>query len=51
MVESSATVADRAPEPALDPRRWKALALLCGAFFLVVLANPLVVLKEGFRSA
>jgi hypothetical protein len=28
MMESSATVAQRAPAPALDPRRWKALALL-----------------------
>ena len=23
-------------ETALDPRRWKALPLLCGAFFMVV---------------
>jgi hypothetical protein len=37
MMESSAAVAHRAPQPALDPRRWKALALLCGAFFMVVL--------------
>jgi hypothetical protein len=34
------TVADRAvlaPAPALDPRRWWALALLSSAFFMVVL--------------
>jgi EmrB/QacA subfamily drug resistance transporter len=37
MMESSATIARPAPAPAPDPRRWKALALLCGAFFMVVL--------------
>jgi predicted membrane metal-binding protein len=42
----------------LDPHRSWALALLCGAFFMVLLdktillaANPLVVLNEGFQSA
>jgi hypothetical protein len=25
------------PGPQLDPRRWKALALLCTAFFMVIL--------------
>jgi EmrB/QacA subfamily drug resistance transporter len=42
-MESSATVAPPAPEPALDPRRWKALALLCGAFFMVVLDAAVVI--------
>jgi EmrB/QacA subfamily drug resistance transporter len=43
MMESSATVAPPAPEPALDPRRWKALALLCGAFFMVLLDGTIVI--------
>jgi EmrB/QacA subfamily drug resistance transporter len=30
------------PESALDPRRWKALALLCGAFFMVILDASIV---------
>jgi EmrB/QacA subfamily drug resistance transporter len=42
MMESSATVAPPAPEPTPDPRRWKALALLCGAFFMVVLDASIV---------
>jgi MFS family permease len=40
------TVADRAalaPSPDLDPRRWWALALLCGAFFMVVLDASIVI--------
>jgi EmrB/QacA subfamily drug resistance transporter len=40
------TVADRAalaPAPALDPRRWWALALLCSAFFMVVLDASIVI--------
>jgi EmrB/QacA subfamily drug resistance transporter len=41
MMESSAPVA-LAPEPALDPRRWKALALLCVAFFMVLLDGTIV---------
>jgi len=36
MMESSAPVARLAPA-GLDPRRWWALALLCGAFFMVLL--------------
>jgi EmrB/QacA subfamily drug resistance transporter len=31
-----------APVPALDPRRWWALALLCGAFFMVILDASIV---------
>jgi EmrB/QacA subfamily drug resistance transporter len=42
-MESSATVAHPAPEPALDPRRWWALVLLCGAFFMVVLDAAVVI--------
>jgi EmrB/QacA subfamily drug resistance transporter len=30
-------------EATLDPRRWKALALLCGAFFMVVLDATIVI--------
>ena len=41
-MESSATGPQLAPEPALDPRRWKALALLCGAFFMVLLDATIV---------
>jgi EmrB/QacA subfamily drug resistance transporter len=41
-MESTATVAQLAPEPPLDPRRWKALALLCGAFFMVLLDATIV---------
>jgi EmrB/QacA subfamily drug resistance transporter len=36
MMETSAPVAPLAPA-GLDPRRWQALALLCGAFFMVLL--------------
>jgi EmrB/QacA subfamily drug resistance transporter len=32
-----------APAPALDPRRWWALALLCSAFFMVVLDASIVI--------
>src|ERR671913_2260047 len=39
MMNSSAPVA---PAPALDLRRWWALALLCGAFFMVVLDATIV---------
>ena len=35
-MESSAS-AGRAASAVLDPRRWWALALLCGAFFMVFL--------------
>ena len=31
------------PETTLDPRRWRALALLCGAFFMVILDAAIVV--------
>jgi EmrB/QacA subfamily drug resistance transporter len=40
------TVAGRAvlaPSPVLDPHRWWALALLCGAFFMVVLDASIVI--------
>src|SRR3954451_10602736 len=32
-----------ATAPAADPRRWKALALLCAAFFMVILDSSIVV--------
>ncbi len=41
-MESSAQVSPPASAPALDPRRWKALALLCGAFFMVLLDATIV---------
>ncbi len=42
-MESSAPVARPASAPALDPRRWWALALLCGAFFMVILDAAIVI--------
>jgi hypothetical protein len=42
MMESSAPVADLAPA-VRDPRRWQALALLCGAFFMVVLDGTITI--------
>jgi len=42
MMELSAPAARLAPAPALDPRRWWALALLCGAFFMVILDAAIV---------
>jgi EmrB/QacA subfamily drug resistance transporter len=42
MMEPSAPVAGSGPVPALDPRRWWALALLCGAFFMVILDAAIV---------
>jgi EmrB/QacA subfamily drug resistance transporter len=42
MMESPAPVARPAPAPALDPRRWWVLALLCGAFFMVILDASIV---------
>jgi EmrB/QacA subfamily drug resistance transporter len=40
--ESPAQVARLTPALALDPRRWWALALLCGAFFMVILDAAIV---------
>src|SRR5215207_5475217 len=42
MMESSAPAAPRAPASALDPQRWWVLALLCGAFFMVLLDASIV---------
>jgi EmrB/QacA subfamily drug resistance transporter len=42
MMESSPPAARPAPAPALDPRRWWVLALLCGAFFMVILDASIV---------
>src|SRR5215211_4980462 len=41
-MESSSQLANPASAPALDPRRWWALALLCGAFFMVILDATIV---------
>jgi len=41
-METSAPDARQTAAPALDPRRWRALALLCGAFFMVVLDATIV---------
>jgi EmrB/QacA subfamily drug resistance transporter len=43
MMEPSAPAAPRAPTPALDPRRWWVLALLCGAFLMVLLDSTIVI--------
>jgi EmrB/QacA subfamily drug resistance transporter len=40
---SFSPVEDPAPATALDPRRWWALALLCGAFFMVILDAAIVI--------
>jgi EmrB/QacA subfamily drug resistance transporter len=42
MMETSTPAVRSTPAPALDPRRWWALALLCGAFFMVILDAAIV---------
>jgi EmrB/QacA subfamily drug resistance transporter len=42
-METSAPVVGSGSTPALDPRRWWALALLCVAFFMVVLDGTIVI--------
>ncbi len=41
-MESSAS-AGRVASAVLDPRRWWALALLCGAFFMVLLNGTITI--------
>ena len=41
-MESSAP-AGRVASAVLDPRRWRALALLCGAFFMVLLNGTITI--------
>jgi EmrB/QacA subfamily drug resistance transporter len=41
-METSAPAERLAPAPTPDPRRWRALALLCGAFFMVILDGTIV---------
>jgi EmrB/QacA subfamily drug resistance transporter len=41
-MSSSVQVQGTAPTTGLDPRRWWALALLCGAFFMVILDAAIV---------
>jgi EmrB/QacA subfamily drug resistance transporter len=43
MMESTASVPPVAPALTLDPRRWWALALLCGAFLMVLLDSTIVI--------
>src|SRR3954452_10202585 len=42
MMDSPAMGGATVPAPALNPRRWWALALLCGAFFMVILDAAIV---------
>jgi MFS family permease len=42
MMESSALAGRPAPA-VLDPRRWRVLALLCGAFFMVLLDGTITI--------
>jgi EmrB/QacA subfamily drug resistance transporter len=42
MMSTTTPVADVTPATAPDPRRWWALALLCGAFFMVILDAAIV---------
>jgi EmrB/QacA subfamily drug resistance transporter len=41
-MDSSAPGGGHVPAPSLNPRRWWALALLCGAFFMIILDAAIV---------
>jgi MFS family permease len=43
-------IPDTALETAADPRRWWALALLCGAFFMVILDANIVVALPSIEA-
>jgi hypothetical protein len=43
MMESSSAPVARLASAGLDPRRWWVLALLCGAFFMVLLDGTITI--------
>jgi hypothetical protein len=49
-MESSAS-AGRVASPVLDPRRWWALALLCRAFFMVLLDGTITIVTRPSTGA
>ncbi|MFE2556363.1 MFS transporter [Streptomyces sp. NPDC055103] len=43
-VDHNPSPAERTGDPGPDPRRWKALALLCAAYFMVIVDSQIVIL-------